>query len=277
MKPEPAALIRFLRLGLGSLYAGSMLDGADTSLRLIRNQEQQARAAGILHGSVDEHAMRSLLGGHWSTPAGDRRSVLADLLFPSLLPTLAQVQARQDAMFFAGLERILAGDRGRALTVPLGETPAGAALRKLVEQWANKFGADGLAKATLAKPYLDAAIVGPATASGAKRVLEAPGLYDLNPYLEFHDREDEKVRPNHHLLHGFIARTNWRGWDLYCLPPLGWNCRCLVYPISWSTARSRGLAGDFPAGSLDKFQRFIDAGGPDAKFPRELFVSGSAA
>ena len=51
-----------------------------------------------------------------------------------------------------------------------------------------------------------------------------------------HDREDEKVRPNHHLLHGFIARTNWGTKTALKTPPTRIGFQVTGTPASAATS-----------------------------------------
>jgi SPP1 gp7 family putative phage head morphogenesis protein len=57
------------------------------------------------------------------------------------------------------------------------------------------------------------------------------------PFWRYRTMEDERVRPNHAALDGFVAAADDSVWS-YIYPPNGFNCRCMVEPL----LRSEGEA-----------------------------------
>lgn len=64
---------------------------------------------------------------------------------------------------------------------------------------------------------------------------------DVTPYLMYDAVGDERTRPEHMKLDGVIKRADTKFWDKYT-PPLGFNCRCGVIPLSKEDAESRGIS-----------------------------------
>jgi len=89
------------------------------------------------------------------------------------------------------------------------------------------------------------------------------------PYLLYRTKRDDRVRPRHRLLEGFVAASDWPGWPAV-EPPNGYRCRCRLEPISWEEAERRGYEGDFPLGDA-RVRAWLAAGGPDTGFPKGTF------
>jgi len=89
------------------------------------------------------------------------------------------------------------------------------------------------------------------------------------PYLAYRTKRDDRVRPRHRLLEGFIAASDWPGWPAV-EPPNGYRCRCRLEPISWEEAKRRGYEGVFPLGDA-RVRAWLAAGGPDTGFPKGTF------
>ncbi len=86
-----------------------------------------------------------------------------------------------------------------------------------------------------------------AYAAGQKAILEDPLVADAFPYLLFSATHDSRVRPDHLEMesHGPGGLPVYRAddpiWEsLY--PPMAWNCRCVVVPISLADAARLGSA-----------------------------------
>ena len=61
----------------------------------------------------------------------------------------------------------------------------------------------------------------------------------VTPYLMFSSVNDSRSRPAHKELSGIIRKANDSFWDTHT-PPLGYNCRCKVIPMSKEEAERRG-------------------------------------
>lgn len=61
------------------------------------------------------------------------------------------------------------------------------------------------------------------------------------PYMLFSAVGDSRTRPQHEKLDGIIKRADSPFWDRYT-PPLGYNCRCTLIPISTAEAKRRGIS-----------------------------------
>lgn len=64
---------------------------------------------------------------------------------------------------------------------------------------------------------------------------------DVTPYLMYDAVGDERTRPEHMRLDGTIKRADSSFWDKYT-PPLGFNCRCGVIPLSKDQADEMGIS-----------------------------------
>lgn len=74
-------------------------------------------------------------------------------------------------------------------------------------------------------------------------------------YLMYSAVGDERTRPEHMKLDGVVKRADSKFWDKYT-PPLGFNCRCGVIPLSKSRAKEIGIStqsiSDFPEPEFGK-------------------------
>jgi len=80
-----------------------------------------------------------------------------------------------------------------------------------------------------------------------------PAAKRLTPYLTWVSMDDERVRPAHQAMHGYIAAIDhpiWKTW----WPPSGHACRCMVEPINLAKARRMGLTGSEPRGPWPQFE-----------------------
>ena len=74
-----------------------------------------------------------------------------------------------------------------------------------------------------------------------------PAARRLMPYLTWVTMEDDRVRPAHAAMHGYIAPPTAEIWKTWW-PPAGHNCRCVVEGINVAKARRMGLTGAEPTG-----------------------------
>ena len=91
------------------------------------------------------------------------------------------------------------------------------------------------------------------------------------PYLGYRHVGDNRVRNNHRVLGGFVARAEWPRWPIV-EPPNGWNCRCRLVPHSYLDAQARNWSGLFPVG-VERLEAFLAMGGADDGFPKGQFVA----
>lgn len=64
---------------------------------------------------------------------------------------------------------------------------------------------------------------------------------NVTPYLQYTAVGDERTRPEHMKLDGVVKRADSVFWDSHT-PPLGFNCRCGVIPMSKSDADDIGIS-----------------------------------
>jgi SPP1 gp7 family putative phage head morphogenesis protein len=70
----------------------------------------------------------------------------------------------------------------------------------------------------------------------------------LIPHLAIRTVGDDRVRPSHAALDGFVAETSWKGWPKYT-PPFGYRCRCRLVPVLYQISKSLGWTDQaFPRG-----------------------------
>lgn len=97
------------------------------------------------------------------------------------------------------------------------------------------------------QPFLDRDAIDPIAASGGRldttvrtNVVDAFNMArreefrrdtDFVPFLQYSAILDDRVRPNHRAMDGREYRTDNRIWDDWT-PPNGFNCRCLIVPLT---------------------------------------------
>jgi SPP1 gp7 family putative phage head morphogenesis protein len=100
---------------------------------------------------------------------------------------------------------------------------------------------EGLAEAAAAggirtvNPYHAATVfqtnVQTAYNAGRYDLYTASEVADAFPYFQYHTVGDDRVRPSHAQMDGYLARRDAPVWDLWW-PPNGFNCRCTVTAVS---------------------------------------------
>lgn len=201
---------------------------------------------------------------------------------PQRALTEKQEQALKDSLAAVGLLHLLTlqGLQDRAFLEAVGkvydrarrEGWEASRYRGEVLKVAERFGFKAGSFGPLAATWLFTAVLSPLYELGRHNVLQQ--YQQVFPYLMYWTRDDDKVRPNHFALHGFVARADWDGWQREVLPPQGWGCRCRVIEIPWTVAQRLNWQGVFPLG-VEKLLAYRALGGADAGFPRERFVSGA--
>ena len=94
---------------------------------------------------------------------------------------------------------------------------------------------------------------------------------DVTPYLMYDAVGDERTRPEHMKLDRTIKRADSAFWDTYT-PPLGYNCRCGIVPLSLSTAKEMGIS----TASVDDFFNPADGFGKGKMGDIKTQVSNAA-
>lgn len=121
-----------------------------------------------------------------------------------------------------------------------------------IDRLADEHGATGF-RGAYARAWHQTAIVNQSWNNGVLLMYGAEPTRRLYPYLILYTMEDDRVRPNHFALNRVVARSTWDGWQRYA-PPLGWNCRCRLAPVSYIVAQASGWIDedgngeDFPNG-----------------------------
>jgi SPP1 gp7 family putative phage head morphogenesis protein len=138
-------------------------------------------------------------------------------------------QYRRDAFTIAGAadQRLVAKiQEALAQTAARGGTPAEfrASANKLTSEAGvadlNAFTLDTAFQTAMQKAY----------SAGRLRQMQEPHMLEALPYWQYWTVGDTRVRPEHAVLDGFLARAIDPVWTrIY--PPSGYNCRCSVVPI----------------------------------------------
>lgn len=76
--------------------------------------------------------------------------------------------------------------------------------------------------------------------AGRYEMYHAGEVADAFPYFQYHTVGDDRVRPAHAQMDGYIARRDDPVWDTWW-PPNGFNCRCTVTAISVEEAEAKGI------------------------------------
>ena len=91
------------------------------------------------------------------------------------------------------------------------------------------------------------------------------------PFLEYVSVMDGREREEHHAWHATVLPVDHPWWETH-YPPNGWNCRCMVKPVSRGQAERRGLKATTPrafakrqwinkrTGEVHMIEKGLDAG-----------------
>ena len=105
--------------------------------------------------------------------------------------------------------------------------------------------------------------LGSAFNSGIRLQMQDPDVEDVFVAMEFNATRDSATRTNHAAAHGLIAGTHDQVWQRFT-PPLGYQCRCSLSPVSRFELADRGL---FVNGSVVRYEPPSFGGAhPDAGF-----------
>lgn len=100
-----------------------------------------------------------------------------------------------------------------------------------------------------------------AYSNGRYQQMRDPEVLRALPFWRYRTMEDERVRPNHAALDGFVAAADDSVWS-YIYPPNGFNCRCMVEPL----LRSEGEAALGASLNVPGSERLPAGGRPDEGF-----------
>ena len=76
--------------------------------------------------------------------------------------------------------------------------------------------------------------------AGRYEMYQAEGMEEFFPFFQYHTVGDDRVRPAHEQMNGFVARRDDPVWTTWW-PPNGFNCRCTVTAISNEEAEAEGI------------------------------------
>lgn len=263
-------------MGLVQGVGQAVLAGLSFAGQQIAGEDDSATAQEIIRAGIDRltGAPPPLPPGFPSGRAagdiGRPRRVDVNRLFGHVRTTLegslVQIQHETlDAPFVAAAEELL----HKAALQKWGK----ARFRESIEALADRYGATTFT-GSMADTWYNTTVL---NASYNRAALTAYGTGPaarLFPYLAFRDAGDDVVRPTHHALNGFVARSDWAGWEALT-PPLGWNCRCRLVPVSATIANALGWEGEYPRGREFLMPRTGEDGefimpGPDMEFRAPL-------
>jgi SPP1 gp7 family putative phage head morphogenesis protein len=138
-------------------------------------------------------------------------------------------QYRKDAFTLAGVADVRLIQKIRDA---LGETArtgqTAADWRAAVDRLTSEAGVENLNASTLDTAFQTS--MQKAYSAGRLEQMQQPHMVEALPFWQYWTVGDDRVRPEHEVLDGFLARAIDPVWrKIY--PPSGFNCRCSVVPI----------------------------------------------
>jgi hypothetical protein len=178
--------------------------------------------------------------------------------YPAVEAAVADLRARR-AMLPGDYEQLTADAKRAAFTVARATTTAavsavrdavsdaiseGTGLREFRRRVAPALDDAGLRPDQVETIYRTQ--VGLAQSAGLRAVLDHPLVGTEFPYVCWYATHDGRTRPDHLAMEtAGIQRTNYYRCDDPALtpvwPPAGWNCRCVVVPMSLDQAADAGI------------------------------------
>ncbi len=143
-------------------------------------------------------------------------------------------QYRTDAFTIAGVsdQRLIEKIRS-ALGQVVSDGGTAADFRRVVDQLTSAAGVEDLSAFEIDTVFNTN--VQKAYAAGRYEQMSDETVMDLLPYWQYWTVGDDRVRPEHRVLDGFVARAIDPVWaKIY--PPCGYNCRCSAVPIDEAEA-----------------------------------------
>lgn len=181
----------------------------------------------------------------WRTPAQVERAAL--FLFRKELMTRAEFNALTDRYRSAGFT--IAGEQERRFLEIARRSLEGSLRRKLTVDQA----ADALNRALRRQGYdplrpTHARIVAHMNFSSAYGAASYEQLHDpriagIIPAFRYVTMNDERVRPAHAAMEGFVAERDAQIWNVWW-PPNGWGCRCIIVGVNLTAWEARGEKSD---------------------------------
>jgi SPP1 gp7 family putative phage head morphogenesis protein len=137
---------------------------------------------------------------------------------------------RRDAFTLAGVSDVRLIQKIRDALGDIAQKGGTAAdFHKAVQQLTTESGAADLNAFTLDTAFNTA--MQKAYSAGRLEQMREPHMVDALPFWQYWTVGDDRVRPEHAVLDGFLARAIDPVWQkIY--PPSGFNCRCSVVPIT---------------------------------------------
>lgn len=236
---------------LGSLLS-ALSAGMVTGDLLGRGQVTQEAKRGEVVISPIDHAFPGQIG-----PLGSRFAAPGSLEVAPLTPKAAIEYFRAKIpLTTTAFEEISDIYRGRAFTIAKQQTVEAV---QVVQGWLERSLADGLTFRDFLGGLNEAAAAGGITAvnpyhaatvfqtniqtaynAGRWEMYHAPEMVESFPYFQNHTVGDDRVRPTHAQMEGFIARRDDAIWER-AWPPYGFGCRCTVTAISAVEAERDGI------------------------------------
>lgn len=248
----PETLVDLVTLGplLAALIA-SMVTG---DLVGRYHVTQESREAGFRFTQPVETAFAGQAGaGSWQFAAGSLGTIEMEPLAPE---EAIEFFRNKIPMTSAAFDQVTDAYRARAFTIA-GQTRERAVA--VVKGWLDRVLEQGLTFKEFREGLDEAAEAGGITAvnpyhaetvfntniqtaynAGRWEMYHAPEVAEAFPYFQYHTVGDDRVRPAHAAMDGFIARRDDGVWDEWW-PPNGFNCRCTVTAISIEEAEAKGI------------------------------------
>lgn len=231
-----------LQRRLGDLFARH-LASADLLGRLQILRHAHKRAGKLLPMAEGHRALR--FGEQDGESAGQQDSVVgfsfdlpddqAARFIGELTPVTRAVfdgltaAYRQDAFTMAGAADARLIEKIRdALAGTAKEGGTASDFQKAVQRLTTEAGVADLNKFTIDTAFQTA--MQKAYSAGRLEQMQEPHMVEALPFWQYWTVGDDRVRPEHEVLDGFLARAIDPVWrKIY--PPSGFNCRCSVVPI----------------------------------------------
>lgn len=201
-------------------------------------------------GSDDANGAPAIAAGFSFDLPDDRSAGIIGNLTPVTRAVFDGLTAayRNDAFTLAGVGDVRLITKIRdALAIAAKEGSTAADFQKAVRQLTTEAGITDLSKFTLDTAFQTA--MQKAYSAGRLEQMREPHMLDALPYWQYWTVGDDRVRPEHAVLDGFVARAIDPVWrKIY--PPSGFNCRCSVVPIR--EAEALKINPDADQGGLER-------------------------
>jgi SPP1 gp7 family putative phage head morphogenesis protein len=236
--PEHIQQVQLGNLLAAHLAAADLLGRlhvAQVGLRKIRRPVQLARGMSQIHAFAEDDQQQSSDGTLGVNFSFDLPPTGAVDFLRNLTPVTRDVfdgltqQYRNDAFTVAGVsDQKLLGKIRDALSETLAKGGTREDFHQAVDRMTTEAGIEKISAFELDTIF--STNVGRAYSAGRLIQMREPHMMDALPYWQYWTAGDLRVRPEHAVLDGFLARAIDPVWaKIY--PPSGFNCRCSVVPI----------------------------------------------